>query len=86
MFLKDSGVQIVACTEKAPNSYYEIDYSLPTAIILGSEENGIAKEYLNLSDSQVMIPMLGEIESLNVSVTAGIVVFEAIRQRKIVNC
>ena len=81
-FLKNSGVQIVACTEKAPNSYYEIDYSLPTAIILGSEENGIAKEYLKLSNSQVKIPMLGEIESLNVSVTAGIVLFEAIRQRE----
>jgi len=85
-FLKDSGLQIVACTEKAANSYNEIDYSLPTAIILGSEENGIANEYLKLSDSQVKIPLLGEIESLNVSVTAGIVLFEAIRQREAVNC
>ena len=74
-------MQIVACTEKAANSYYEIDYRLPTAILLGSEESGISAECLNLSDSQIKIPMLGEIESLNVSVTAGIVLFEATRQR-----
>ena len=79
-FLKNSGMQIIACTEKAQIAYYEIDYALPTAIIVGSEENGIDKEYLSIS-KVVKIPMLGEIESLNVSVAAGIVVFEAIRQR-----
>ncbi|MFH1321612.1 MAG: 23S rRNA (guanosine(2251)-2'-O)-methyltransferase RlmB [Bacteroidota bacterium] len=81
-FLKNSGLQIVACTEKAASSYDEVDYRLPTAIIMGSEENGVSEECLQSSDLNVKIPLRGEIESLNVSVASGIVLFEAIRQRK----
>jgi len=76
-FLKNSGLQIVSCTEKAENNYYDVDYKKPTAIIMGSEENGISSEYLKISDMQVKIPIMGEIESLNVSVAAGVIVFEA---------
>ena len=81
-FLKDSGLQIISCTEKTDKLYYECDLKLPTAIIMGSEEDGISGEYLKRSDVLVSIPMMGEIGSLNVSVAAGILLFEAIRQRK----
>lgn len=80
-YLKSSGVQIVACTEKASLEHYKIDYSLPTAIILGSEDEGISPEYLKRADVKTFIPMSGQIESLNVSVACGVVLFEATRQR-----
>jgi len=80
-FLKNSGLQIVSCTEKSKSLYYEADFSLPTAIIVGSEEDGISEEYLKRSDTRIKIPLTGEIESLNVSVATGIVLFEAVKQR-----
>ncbi len=81
-YLKNSGVQIVACTEKTESVYYDVNYTLPTAIILGSEENGISDEYLKRSDARAKIPLLGEIGSLNVSVATGVILYEAIRQRR----
>ena len=80
-FLKESGLQIVACHEKTEQLIYAADFSKPTAIIMGSEENGISNEYLKRSDVQVKIPMPGKIASLNVSVASGIVLFEAVKQR-----
>lgn len=80
-FLKDSGIQLVACTEKTDSKYFSIDYTPPTAIILGSEEDGISPEYLKKCDYKAMIPLMGEIGSLNVSVANGIILFEANRQR-----
>ncbi len=80
-FLKDSGLQIVACTEKTDTSYLDIDFTLPTAIIMGSEENGIADHLLRMSDHQARLPLQGEIGSLNVSVAAGIILYESVRQR-----
>lgn len=80
-FLKESGLQIVSCTEKADSFYYQIDYTLPTVIIMGSEEDGISGEYLKRSDVKAKIPLMGEIGSLNVSVATGIILFEAIKQR-----
>ena len=80
--LKATGIRIVGCTEKTNDSLYESDLTGPLAIILGSEENGISGEYLKLCDQKVKIPMSGKIESLNVSVSAGIVIYEAIRQRQ----
>jgi 23S rRNA (guanosine2251-2'-O)-methyltransferase len=79
--LKASGIRVIACTEKTNASIYETDLSGPVAVILGSEENGISEEYLKLCDSYVKIPIYGKIESLNVSVSAGIVIYEALRQR-----
>ena len=70
--LKDSGIQIVSCTEKTNNKIYSVNYQIPTAIILGSEENGISSEFLKFSDEKVKIPILGNIESLNVSVACGV--------------
>ena len=80
-FLKESGLQIVACHEKTDTLIYEADFKRPTAIIMGSEESGISQEYLKRSDQQVKIPMVGKIASLNVSVASGIVLFEAVKQR-----
>jgi 23S rRNA (guanosine2251-2'-O)-methyltransferase len=80
-FLKESGLQIVACHEKTETNVYDADFKKPTAIIMGSEENGISGEYIKRSDVQVKIPMWGNIASLNVSVATGIVLFEVVKQR-----
>ena len=79
--IKDSGIQLVSCTEKTNNKIYSVDFTKPTAIILGSEEDGISSEYLKISDEKIKIPINGKISSLNVSVAAGVVTYEAIRQR-----
>lgn len=80
-YLKESGLQIVACHEKTESYHFNADLTKPTAIIMGSEENGISSEYLKRSDMQVKIPMVGTIASLNVSVATGIILFEAVKQR-----
>lgn len=82
-FLKTGGLQIVACTEKTDNPYTNADFTLPTVLVMGSEGSGISNEILRLCDSQVRIPLMGKIESLNVSVSAAIVMYEAVRQRSI---
>lgn len=81
IFLKESGVQIVACTEKTEDYYYALDFTQPTAIIMGSEEDGISGEYLKLCDHKAKIPLLGEIQSLNVSVACGVLLYEVVKQR-----
>ncbi|BAU54636.1 23S rRNA (guanosine(2251)-2'-O)-methyltransferase RlmB [Mucilaginibacter gotjawali] len=83
-FLQESGLQLVCCTEKTKEDIYTPDYTAPTAIIMGSEEDGVRNEIIRLSDYLAKIPMYGEIESLNVSVATGIIVYEAIRQRLVV--
>lgn len=80
-FLQESGIQLVACTEKTKDKIYQPDYTLPTAIIMGSEEDGISAEFLKMCNDRVKIPMLGKTESLNVSVATAIILYEAIRQR-----
>ncbi|MDY6801396.1 MAG: 23S rRNA (guanosine(2251)-2'-O)-methyltransferase RlmB [Bacteroidota bacterium] len=80
-FLQDSGVQIIAATEKASDYYYQVDFTIPTAILVGAEDRGVAIEYLKICDKMVKIPVLGEIESLNVSVAASILIYEAVKQR-----
>ncbi len=80
-FLQESGLQLVACTEKTNEYLYKPDYKLPTAVIMGSEEDGISNELIRISEHLAKIPMFGEISSLNVSVSAGIILYEAVRQR-----
>lgn len=80
-FLKNSGLSIIACTEKGSEPLYNVDMKGPCAVIMGSEEDGISNEYLKRADKRVMIPMQGEISSLNVSVATGIILFEILRQR-----
>jgi len=81
-YLKERGFQILAATEKASVYIYDVDFTKPTAIIMGSEGKGISSSSLALSDVQAKIPMAGEIGSLNVSVATSIVLYEAVRQRK----
>ena len=80
-FMKDSGIQLVACTERTQDNMYKSDYTSPTAIIIGSEENGISTELLKMTDTKAKIPIYGKISSLNVSVASGIILYEVIRQR-----
>jgi 23S rRNA (guanosine2251-2'-O)-methyltransferase len=79
--IKTSGIEIISCTEKGTASYFNTDYKKPLAIILGSEEDGISKEYISMSDKTIHIPMAGSTASLNVSVAAGIILFEVLKQR-----
>jgi 23S rRNA (guanosine2251-2'-O)-methyltransferase len=81
LFLKNCGITIIGATEKAPANYFDVDYTQPVAIIMGSEETGISEEYLKLCDKTVKIPMAGSVQSLNVSVASGILMFEVLKQR-----
>jgi 23S rRNA (guanosine2251-2'-O)-methyltransferase len=80
-FLKDSGLQIVSCTEKTDDLIYHPDFTAPTAIIMGAEDEGISFDLIRNSDYLTKIPMSGDIASLNVSVSAGVILYEAVRQR-----
>lgn len=79
--LKSMGLQVVGCTEKSEELIYSVDYKMPTAIVMGSEEDGINSQLMKTLDTKVKIPMMGNTESLNVSVSAGVIIYEAIRQR-----
>ncbi len=80
-FLRLCEISIIACTEKAYGTIYSEDLTKPVALIMGSEDKGISPYLLKLADSKVSIPMKGKTASLNVSVAAGIVLFEVNRQR-----
>ena len=79
--LQTEGYQIVAATEKSRKLLYDADFTRPTAIVMGNEERGISKEVMKLCDEQLAIPMIGHIESLNVSAAAAVMLFEVVRQR-----
>ena len=81
-FLQDSGIRIVAATEKAKEIYSLTEMKGPLAIILDSEEYGISEKILKIADQLVKIPVFGKIESLNISVAAALMVYEAVRQRE----
>ena len=80
-YLRDCGLSVVAATEHTDKNYTEADMTVPLAIVMGNEEKGIYEENLKLCNEQVRIPMSGAIESLNVSVAAGVMIYEAVRQR-----
>lgn len=80
-FLKESGFKIVAATEKGDYDYTKANYQDPVCIIMGAEDTGIPYEHLSQCDEWIKIPLLGHISSLNVSVAAGILIYEAIKQR-----
>ena len=82
-YLKESGIGVLGATEKAGKPYYNVDMRTPLALVMGSEEKGISQEVLRQCDQLVKIPMMGDIASLNVSVAAGVILFEAARQRKV---
>lgn len=79
--LKNIGMQCVGATEKSNTLVYEADFTKPTVIVMGAEDKGISRDILNLCDIQAGIPLVGRIESLNVSAAAAVILFEARRQR-----
>ncbi len=80
-FLKDSGVTVVAASEKAADNYTDVPYEGPVAIVMGAEDTGVSGENLRIADKLVKIPQFGTIGSLNVSVASSIMIYEVIRQR-----
>ena len=80
-FLKENKINIYCAALKASIDYYTQDYTKPTAIVVGTEATGLSEEWLKNSTQNIIIPMQGEIDSMNVSVAAGILIFEAKRQR-----
>jgi 23S rRNA (guanosine2251-2'-O)-methyltransferase len=79
--LKDRGIRIVTCGEKAKATLWETDLKGPLCLVFGSEDKGITPRIIKSSDAQLSIPMLGQISSLNVGVSVGIVLAEVVRQR-----
>jgi 23S rRNA (guanosine2251-2'-O)-methyltransferase len=80
-FLRENGIMVVACTEKAEKDIYALKFDQPVALIMGSEEDGIADALLRECDALARIPMKGKIESLNVSVATGVAIYEVVRQK-----
>jgi len=82
-FLKNSGVKIIGSSEKASINYHQADMKDPLAIVMGSEEKGMHPSMAALCDQDVSIPVYGQIASLNVSVAASLLIYEAVRQRNL---
>jgi 23S rRNA (guanosine2251-2'-O)-methyltransferase len=82
-YLRESGLRIFAATEKAEETLYNTDLSGPIGVIMGSEDRGVSNLLLKDADAWVSIPMKGKISSLNVSVAAGVMLFETTRQRNL---
>lgn len=81
-YLKNSGLKIICAAEKADTDITEASLSGPLGLILGSEEKGVGREITALGDNHIRIPITGDIGSLNVSVSAGIILYEIFRQRR----
>mgnify|MGYP000257817253 FL=1 len=79
--LQSLNISIISASEKSTKNIYDVDLKGPIAIIMGSEQKGINKSVINLSDESVKLPMYGKIESLNVSVACGVFLYEVVRQR-----
>jgi 23S rRNA (guanosine2251-2'-O)-methyltransferase len=81
-FLQNSGIKVVAASERAAAMYTQTDYRGPVAIVMGAEDAGVSYDNLRIVDNLVKIPQFGTIGSLNVSVAAGVLIYEVIRQRE----
>ncbi len=80
-YLQGSNIQVIAATEKADQSLYDLDLTAPIAILMGSEDRGISTSLLKLANHKAKLPLLGSIGSLNVAVACGVTLYEAVRQR-----
>jgi len=80
-YLKNAGLKVIAATEKADKRIDQLDLNMPLAVILGNEGEGVSEKLIQAADEQAKIPMLGKIASLNVSVSAGVILYETLRQR-----
>lgn len=81
-WLKDHPMSIVCTDLTAMIPYTSMNFTVPCAIVMGTEADGLSKNWLKISDRNVIIPMRGKVDSMNVSVSAGIMIFEALRQRR----
>jgi TrmH family RNA methyltransferase len=81
-FLKEKNIDIYCAALQASANYHTQDFTKPSAIVVGTEATGLSEEWIHNSTQNIIIPMQGEIDSMNVSVAAGILIFEAKRQRK----
>lgn len=75
------GIQVCAATEKGAVTYTDVDFTKPTILVMGAEDTGISPEVLKMSDARAKLPLCGEVQSLNVSVAAGVFMYEMLRQR-----
>lgn len=82
-YLQESGLEVLACHEKATASLYTADFTVPVALLFGAEDKGIAPKLLASVNKHIFIPMLGPIASLNVSVAAAVILYESFRQRQL---
>ena len=80
--LKDNGIHTYAAHLKGEKNYDEVDYTQPTAFLIGNEGNGLTKETADAADTYILIPMKGEVESMNAATSSAILTFEASRQRR----
>ncbi len=81
-WLKEKGISTVAASPGAITEYTDIDFRMPVAIVLGSEQLGLSDEWLNMVDERACIPMYGQADSLNVAASTAVLLYEAIRQRR----
>lgn len=79
--LQQSGFRVFACTEKAAEYYFQIKFDGPTAIVMGSEEDGVSDALIQKVDGLIQIPMLGQVGSLNVSAASAVVLYEVVKQQ-----
>ena len=79
--LQSLEISIISASEKSNKNIYDVNFKKPVALIMGSEQKGINKSVLNMSDEIVKLPMYGKIQSLNVSVACGVFLYEVVRQR-----
>ena len=81
-YLKEQNINSFAAYLETNQEYYASDFTQPTAIVVGTESDGLSADWINASSYKIKIPMLGEIDSLNVSVSAAVLLYEALRQRR----
>jgi len=84
-YLQKNKINIFATSIEASQNYLKTNFKEACALVFGSEDKGLDKEWLELADKRIIIPMLGEIDSLNVSVSAAVVIYEALRQRNLID-
>lgn len=81
-YMQASGIKVIAATEKTQDELYDVSFTEPCAIIMGSEARGINPSTLKVVDAKAKLPLMGDIESLNVSVACGVFLYEVVRQRR----
>jgi 23S rRNA (guanosine2251-2'-O)-methyltransferase len=80
--IQKNGITIFAASEKAEKEYTQPDFNVPCLLVMGSEDQGISAEILKIADEYIKIPVMGKIQSLNVAVASGILMYEVLRKRK----